>query len=172
MAICWWHWEEILYIHCSGLLGDSDRCSGKMVLKRPFLSNTGKDSFPHIHSLAVRDAKHWAILQGYRTSSHSPWETGLWVNMIFSKRPFVSDTDEALALHVQCSGLWEIAFWSVFQGGRALSWNDIFSGKMVLKRLSVGDTGGTLSFNILFSGVLGGWALRHSPKRQSFELIQ
>ena len=48
--------DSALYVHCSGVPGDSifivtpyDSVTQRIVLKRPFIDDTGKDSFLHVH---------------------------------------------------------------------------------------------------------------------------
>ena len=68
------------------------------------------------------------------------------------KRLFISDTGEALFLHRHCSGLRETEHQAILLGDRAVSQNDSFSGKMVLKWpfMTTGKT------QLICSGVLGG----------------
>ena len=88
-----------------------------MVLKRPFISDTGKPLY--VHSLGLGEAEVWAIfleseiqgiLPGDRASSHSPRRQTFQLifrsngKMVF-KRPFISNTGEASSLNVHCSVL-------------------------------------------------------------------
>ena len=114
-------WGKPLHILCSGPLGDKSLISWynsftqKMVLKWPFVSNTGNDCM--------------FIAQFSQ-------ETELWVKKdsftlkMVLKRLFISDSGDDSAVHIHWSGLQETAS----------NWYDSFIGKMVLRRPFVGDS--------------------------------
>ena len=58
------------------------------------------------------------------------------------KRPFLNDTGEASALHLDCSG---------FPGDRTLIQYDSLSENMVLKWLFIDDTGEASSYSLFLS---------------------
>ena len=60
---------------------------------------------------------------------------------MFLKRPFLNDTDEASALQFIVRVSCETELQAIVLDDRPLSQFDSFSGKMVLKRLLIGDTG-------------------------------
>ena len=122
--------KETLFIHCSGLLEDRasswcDSFSRKMVLKRLFVSDSGK---PHlcmvIYQVSGRQLQ--AILLGDTASSSYSSLSG---KMVF-KRPFFGDTGEAFAHSLFKS-----------QTDRASSSFSSFSGNVVSNRLFLGDNG-------------------------------
>ena len=145
---------------------------GKMVLKRLFISDTGKTS------LCSLFRSWWG-----RAFSHCP---GRWSFEAFSQeiefRAIVAG-DKALnqydslvenslekaicqwhfvvsSLHVYCSDFMETDLWAILPIHRAWNWYDTFSGKMTLKMLFIGATGKASSLNIHFSDIGGRvWAI-------------
>ena len=84
-------------------------------------------------------------------SSSCIWQSYTWKKV--SKSPFVGDTGEE-TLHIHCSG---------FMGDAALSHYYSCSGKMVLKRLFIGDTWKTSAHSLFRS-----WGDRASTQYDTF----
>ena len=95
-----------MHVHCSGLQGDRalscsprslssqyNSLSGKMVLKRPFVSDTGKSQFCTF------------IVQVSQETALSSYDN-LSGKMVI-KRLCIGDTGEVSCKHIHCSGLWE-----------------------------------------------------------------
>ena len=66
------------------------------------------------------------------------------------KRPFMSDTGEALTLHIQAQVSQETEFRIILLGHKALSQHDSWNGKMALKKPFINDTGEDSALHIHF----------------------
>ena len=149
-------------------LGDSDLClcdsfSGKMVLKRSCIGDTGDVLVSTYSSLRSPVGVSFKLFS---------WETKLWVDITLSskvvlKRPCIRDTGEVLAVHIHCSGLLGDELQAVLLGDRALDWYD-FKWPFGLEKTMHQWHGGRLcSTHSLFRS----WEeriLSNSPRRQSF----
>ena len=99
-----------------------DSFSGKMVLKRPFLCDTGEDSTIFIQVSGRQSFEPFELFS---------WETEIWVNMIilvarWSWKGYLFVILENTQLI--CSGLRETELWAILLEDTALSWYRSFSG--------------------------------------------
>ena len=163
-AILQWDWAWSWY----------DILSRKTVLTDHLLVTLGR---PQLCTFIVQVCWETELTAVLLQDKALSWYDSVSGKMVL-KRSFVSVPREALSLLIHYSGvqetviqaiLWETDLHSIFLGGRASSHYDSFSGKMVLKRLFVSDSGKTLALHIHCSVLLGYRALSHSSKRESFK---
>ena len=170
-------WETELWAIFPGNISFQwyDSFSGKMVLKRPFVGDPGKDSATHFFVQVSWGIEHQAILLEDRTLS---WFDSFSGKMVL-QRLFVGDTGEDfgsahsffrskgdLALSLSGKQGWVFLLWD-----KSLSQYDSFSDKIVLKIPCVSDTTGDSALHVHCSSLGEESAFSHSPESKRFELF-